>query len=57
MCENTSKNALRQKNEVFHARLNFYDPVEKCKNGQNAHHSIESMLLSQSPTIKIIKFD
>ena len=29
---------------------NSYDPVEKYKNGQNGHHSIESRLLSQSCT-------
>ena len=29
--------------------------LKNAKNGQNAHHSIESMLLSQSPTVKEYK--
>ena len=30
----------------------FMNLLKNAKNGQNAHHSIESMLLSQSPTVK-----
>ena len=31
---------------------NFMTLLKNAKNGQNAHHSIESTLLSQSPTVK-----
>ena len=33
---------------------NFMTLLKNAKNGQNAHHSIESTLLSQSPTVKDI---
>ena len=31
---------------------NFMTLLKNAKNGQNAHHSIESTLLRQSPTVK-----
>ena len=35
---------------------NFMTLLKNAKNGQNAHHSIESTLLSQSPTVNSVFF-
>ena len=53
MCKNTSKKMLYDKKitNSMCARI-FMTLLKNAKNGQNAHHSIGSTLLSQSPTVK-----
>ena len=46
------KNALGQKMTNSMCTRFFMTLLKNTKNGQNAHHSIESTLLSQSPTVK-----
>ena len=55
MCKNTSKKMLQDKKikKVMCAGI-FMTLLKNAKKGQNAHYSIESKLLSWSPTVKAI---